>query len=84
MGIRCDGTLSQDINGYPLCSGFWVDEPDMLSQLYELLNAVFSTPDTVQIVVAFMAAFSVPMIAYLTAWAYGKVIFFAETNDSDL
>ena len=84
MGIRCDGDLSQDVSGYPFCSGSWVQEPDVLSQLYELLNEVFSTPDTSQIVVAFMAAFTVPMIAFLTAWAYGKVIHFAETNDSEI
>ncbi len=84
MSIRCDGNLGQDTSGYPFCDGSWVQEPDVLSQLYELLNAVFSTPDTAQIVVAFMAAFSVPMIAFLLAWAYGKVIFFAETNDSDI
>lgn len=81
MGIRCDGNLTQTPDGYPVCDGAWVQEPDQLSQLYELLNAAFSTPDAAQIAGAFMAAFSVPMIAYLVAWAYGKVIGFAEKDN---
>lgn len=84
MGIRCDGTLTQTPDGYPVCDGSWVEEPDVLAQLYELLDAVFSTPDGSDIAVAFMAAFTVPMIAYLSAWGYSKVIHFAEKDESDL
>lgn len=83
MGIRCDGTLTQTPEGIPMCDGSWIDEPDVLSQLYELLEAAFATPETSEIAAAFMAAFSVPMIAFLVAWAYSKVINFAE-RDTDL
>lgn len=83
MGIRCDGTLSQDINGYPICDGSWIEEPDVLAQLYELLSALFSTPDTQSVATAFMAAFSLPMICYLTAWALGSVVDFASRDQLD-
>lgn len=80
MSIRCDGELSQGLDGAPLCDGSWVHEPDVLVQLYELLDVAFSMPDGADIAGAFMAAFSVPMIAYLAAWAYGKALSFAEDD----
>lgn len=82
MSIRCDGDLTQSGTGAPLCDGSWILEPDVLTQLYELLNAAFSAPDAVEVVGAFMAAFSVPMIAYLAAWAYSKTISFVDHDDS--
>ena len=44
-----------------------------VSQLVELLDAVFATPDTADIVAAFGAGFTVPMIVYLSAWALSRL-----------
>lgn len=59
------------------------NDVSILQQLYELLNAAFSTPGEAILVGAFMAGITVPMIAYLTAYMYGKVIHFAEADKTD-
>lgn len=60
------------------------NDVSILHQLYDLLNAAFSTPDEVILAGAFMAGITVPMIAYLTAYMYGKVVHFFETDRADL
>ena len=81
MTITCDGELSITPEGYPACVGTWIDEPSQLNQLFELLNAAFSTPEAADIQLAFMAGITIPMICYLTAWAYGMVIQFATSEN---
>lgn len=76
MSLSCTGTVDTDVNGYPLCvDGEWVT-----SGLYTLLESVFATPTEIQIQTAFMVAFGLPMIAYLTAWAYQTVIDFGSRD----
>jgi hypothetical protein len=81
MAITCDGTLAQAADGAPLCDGQWIVEPSQLNQLYELLNSAFSTPDAVSVGAAFMAAFALPMIAYLASWGYQTVINFLSDDE---
>lgn len=76
MAISCAGTLSVSPEGAPLCSGDWVMEPSQLDQLYQLLNSVFSTPDTVSISAAFMSGCTIPLIGFLASWGYQTVISF--------
>lgn len=76
MSISCTGQIQTDANGYPLCvGGDWSQ-----SGLYQLLESVLSTPTDVQIQAAFTAGFVLPVIAYLTAWAYQSVIGFVSRD----
>jgi hypothetical protein len=78
MSLDCTGTIQTDVNGYPLCvGGEWIN-----NGFYQLLESVFATPTQAEIQAAFMAGFLLPMIAYLTAWAFGTVIDFATKDRS--
>ncbi|WP_022959310.1 hypothetical protein [Spongiibacter tropicus] len=73
--MRCTGTLEN------------VTESELIEKLAETnlsqwLELIFSTPDTAEIQAAFMAGCTIPLIAWLTAWAYSVVIDFA-TRDHD-
>jgi len=46
------------------------------TDLYTLLSAVFSTPDSAQIIAAFMAAMTLPLIVYMAAAALGSLVNF--------
>lgn len=85
--LRCDGQLATNVDGSILCSD-WVivSETELLSatpiqQLYELLNEAFSTPEALDIAAAFSAAFMTPMVLYLSAWAFSRVISFINQKD---
>lgn len=51
-------------------------EPADVNALQVLLESLLSTPSEAEIQQAFMVGFSLPLIAYLTAWAYQTVINF--------
>lgn len=57
------------------------DAAQVLTDLNATLVAAFATPSTTEIISAFMAAFSLPIVLYLTAYAYQFVINFA-SNDT--
>lgn len=44
------------------------------TDFYNLLVTVFAQPSTPEIITAFMAAFSIPVIVFLVSDAYGRVI----------
>jgi hypothetical protein len=69
--LECTGQISTTPEGIPVCSGEWV-----ASNFQALLESIFVTPPEEQIQAAFIAGFSLPMIAYLTAWAVQAVINF--------
>ena len=71
--LECTGQISTNAQGEPVCSGEWV-----ATNFQALLESIFATPPEEQIQAAFMAGFSLPMIAYLTAWAFQTVINFAK------
>jgi len=48
----------------------------VLSDLYDLLNSVFSTPSTEDISLSFMAGISLPLICYLASFGVGSVVNF--------
>ena len=88
-----DSDLVVNVDGYLSCDEWRVLTPAelaaeidvvVLADLYDLLNAAFTTPSGSTLAGAFMACLTVPMIAYLTAWGYGKVIHFAESNHTDV
>lgn len=47
-------------------------------QWYLLISEIFRTPDSVEIVAAFSAAFVLPILGYLVAWAFARVIAFMD------
>lgn len=81
--LRCSGEIASTIEGLPVCSTGWQSVPEdvllsatPIKQLFDLLNAAFTNPPPSDIQTAFMAGFALPMICYLTAWAFGSVINF--------
>lgn len=70
--LECQGVISTATDGSPVCSGEWVS-----NDLTVFLQSLFSTPPDLTLQQAFMAGFSLPMIVYLTAWAFQVVINFA-------
>lgn len=82
MAIECDGVWGHLPTGEITCTGTIVDEPSQLAQLYELLNAAFSTPTPEQITTAFMAAVTLPLIFWLVSFAFGSVVNFIRDRDS--
>lgn len=76
--MYCTGQVQTDSNGYPACvGGEWLQ--DGLSQL---IGSLFSTPTEAEIQAAFMAGFALPLICYLTSWAYQSLISFAERESN--
>ena len=73
--IRCSGTIA---NVAPSELDNSTTSADALVDWMEL---IFSTPDQGVLQAAFVAGFSLPLICYLTAWAYQLVINFA-TKDN--
>lgn len=79
---RCDTTPTANIDGTLSCPSWTiVSEEELLNalpiqQLFELLNEAFSTPEPQQLAAAFAAAFTLPMVLYLSAWALSKLINF--------
>jgi hypothetical protein len=71
--LECTGQISTTADGQPICSGEWVS-----TSFQVLLESIFVTPPEVEIQAAFIAGFSLPMIAYLTAWAFQTVINFTK------
>lgn len=71
--LECTGTISTGTTGQPICSGEWVS-----TNFQALLESIFATPPEDQIQAAFMTGVSLPLIAYLTAWAFQTVINFSK------
>ena len=83
--LGCDnGTFEQfnTISGQQIrCNGDLVNitEAELINSfsavaLNDWLNLAFATPPSEEIQAAFLAGCSIPLIAWLTAWAYGSVI----------
>lgn len=91
MAIECTGTLTEitvqgQYNVVACQGGSWVSAPEPLYQLYELLEAIFSTPDPLDISAAFMVGIGLPLICYLVSWGYGVVVNwfgYGEINDGN-
>lgn len=87
--LRCDGTLTVDAFGVPTCDQWTVISQDELlslapvTQLVELLNALVVTPSQGEIAAAFFAAFSLPLIFFLSAWGLQQVVGFFNSQKSD-
>tara|TARA_R100000656_G_scaffold125021_1_gene105037 strand:- start:946 stop:1173 length:228 start_codon:yes stop_codon:yes gene_type:complete len=73
--LECTGQISTAPTGEPICSGEWVS-----TNFQALLESIFVTPPEDQIQAAFMVGFTLPLIAYLTAWAFQTVINFVRQN----
>lgn len=77
---RCETTPTVNVDGTLSCDSWTiVSEQELLTaipiqQLFQLLDAAFSTPDAASISAAYMAGISVPLICYLTAYCYGMVV----------
>ena len=69
--LECTGQITTAPTGEPICSGEWV-----ATNFQALLESIFVTPPEDQIQVAFMVGFTLPVIAYLTAWGFQTVINF--------
>jgi hypothetical protein len=69
--LECTGQISTSAQGQPVCSGEWVS-----TSFQALLESIFVTPPEEQIQAAFIVGFTLPMIVYLTAWAFQTVINF--------
>lgn len=81
--LRCSGEIASTIEGLPVCSTGWqsVSEDVLLSatpikQLFELLNAAFTTPPDGDIRAAFMVGIGLPLTCYLVSWGFSSVIKF--------
>lgn len=71
--LECTGQITTSQTGEPICSGEWVS-----TNFQALLESIFATPPEVEIQAAFMVGFTLPMIAYLTAWSFQSVINFVK------
>ncbi|WP_255992066.1 hypothetical protein [Chitinolyticbacter albus] len=69
--------LGMQVQDLPIeqCAGYVMVTPVEFQQL-NVIAQVFAAPSPEQIQGAFMAGLSLPVIAYLTAWAYQFVINF--------
>lgn len=81
--LRCSGEISNTIEGFPICSTGWESVPEdvllsatPIKELFELLNAAFTTPPPGDIAAAFSAGITLPLLCYLISWAFGSVIKF--------
>lgn len=74
--IRCTGTI-ENVSEAELIESL---STGTLSQWFDV---IFSTPDQADLQIAFMAGCTIPLIAYMTSWAYAKVIKFATRDDSN-
>ncbi|MDF1693290.1 MAG: hypothetical protein P1U47_13050 [Zhongshania sp.] len=74
--IRCSGTIAN------------VSEAELIESLStgtlsQWFDVIFGTPNQAELQTAFMAGCTIPLIAYLSAWAYGKLINFATRDDNN-
>ena len=81
--LRCSGEISGSVQGFPVCSTAWESVPEdvllsatPIKQLFELLNAAFTTPPSGDIAAAFMAGIGLPLTCYLVAWAFSSLLKF--------
>lgn len=74
--IRCTGSIAN------------VSEAELIDSLAtgtlsQWFDVIFATPNQAELQNAFMVGCTLPLIAYMTAWAYGKVIKFATRDDNN-
>ena len=62
-----------EVDSVESCTGFIVRSVDDFKQL-PTLHDIFSIPLVEDLQSMFMVGFSLPLIAYLTAWAFGILI----------
>lgn len=80
MSLICTGNLTQELDGSITCDSAWEVVEPAVDRLANMLELIFAQPDNLQIQEAFMAGFSLPLICFMTAWAYGFVIGFASRS----
>lgn len=65
-----------------VCDGFWLVTPDdKVTFLERIFDPAFLSSADYQTL--FMTGLTLPLICYLTAWAFGSVINFLNKNESD-
>tara|TARA_R110001592_G_scaffold287290_1_gene556021 strand:+ start:3530 stop:3826 length:297 start_codon:yes stop_codon:yes gene_type:complete len=74
--IRCSGSIAN------------VSEAELIESLStgtmsQWFDVIFSTPNQAELQTAFMAGCTIPLVAYMSAWAYAKVIKFATRDDNN-
>jgi hypothetical protein len=86
--LACDGSISLNNVGRPSCdTGFYlIDEESIglsnaITDLTVILNSMFAQPSTPEMVAAFGAGISLPLITYLVSWGYQSVISFMGARD---
>jgi len=63
------------------CTGYVLMDSSEYSQV-PTLQALFAWPESDQMVAAWMAGFTLPMVCYLAAWGFGTVVnFFKPENE---
>ncbi len=50
------------------------DPTTTIQELNDVLNTIFSTPSSTEIIQAFSAGITLPLICWLTAWGFGVVV----------
>ena len=75
-----DANLTFDTNERPRCRDAATNTVSAweLHHTDELSFGLLDVPEATELQTAFLTSFSIIMIVYLTSWAYGKVISFAE------
>ena len=74
--IRCSGSIA-NVSEAELIDSL---STGTLSQWFDL---IFSTPNQADLQAAFMAGCTIPLIAGMVAWAYGKLIKFSTRDDNN-
>lgn len=76
-----DGYVYLSADPLAECTGHVLMDSTEYSQV-PTLQALFAWPESDQMVQAWMAGFTIPMICYLAAWGFGVVVnFFKPEND---
>lgn len=74
------GTLTQIDASSGVCAGYWLVTPDdKITFLERIFDPAFVSLDDYQML--FTAGFTLPLIAYITAWAFQSVISFLNQKD---
>lgn len=74
------GNLSRVDASSGICPGYWLVTPDdKIAFLERIFDPSFLSPENYQVL--FSLGFSMPLVAYLTAWAFQTVVSFINHKD---
>lgn len=76
---NADGFLYLSVTPLAECSGHVLMDSTEYSQV-PTLQALFAWPESDQMVKAWMAGFTLPMVCYLAAWGFGVVVNFFNSD----